>query len=196
MLRNVYQSGILTLFNSAGTHPLQLWSTSMASDSDDCLINIAADDDQVECLVLTIKGTDIRSVFISCPSQMSETLGIRLPFVCMILKNIELPLSFEIETIDDHGVIRRFRASNYETRARVHHEISVIPLQLDKGWNHLTFDLEDMTRRIYGRKHCETRRITFHANACLRLVLFSDRIVPEEHLSDGLRLVGRPETTD
>ncbi|KAJ2853653.1 hypothetical protein J3B02_003043 [Coemansia erecta] len=114
----------------------------------------------------------------------------------MILKNIDRPLSFEIETIDDHGIIRRFRASNYETRARIHHEISVVPLQLDEGWNHLTFDLEDMTSRIYGRRHCETRRITIHANVCLRLVLFSDKILPEEQLSDGLRLLSRPKAAE
>ncbi|KAJ1822165.1 hypothetical protein LPJ75_000537 [Coemansia sp. RSA 2598] len=187
---------MLTVFNSASTHPLQLWSTCVAPDNEESLVDIAADDEDVECQVLKIKSPDIRNTLISCPSVAAETLGIRLPFISMILKNMGCPFSFEIETTDDHGITRRFRASNYETRACVHREISVIPLQLDEGWNHLTFDLGDMTSRIYGRRHCETRRVTIHANVCLRLVLFSDRIVPEEQLSEGLRLLGRAKPED
>ncbi|KAJ2394611.1 hypothetical protein GGI05_001963 [Coemansia sp. RSA 2603] len=196
MLRGVYHSGTVTVFNSTGTNPLQLWSTAVsAADFDNSSISISKDETdensseiQIDGNVLTIKSSHLRDTFITCPKGLNETLGIKLPFVTIQLKNLNHLFSFEIETLDDHKLTRRFRASNYQTETQLDHDIATFPLRLEQGWNYLTFDLEDMTRRLYGRKHCETLRITIHATIGLRLVMFSDRIVPEEQLPSELRM--------
>ncbi|KAJ2782427.1 hypothetical protein GGI15_002918 [Coemansia interrupta] len=198
MLRGVYHSGMITVFNSTGTNPLQLWSTAApATDAENSSICFGKDEAgdnndkiHIEGAVLTIKSQNLRDTFISCPRSLDGTLGIKLPFMTIQLKNLGHLFSFEIETLDDHKLIRRFRASNYQAQAQLDHDIATLPLRLEQGWNHLTFDLEDMTKRLYGRKHCETRRITIHASIGLRLVMFSDRIVAEEQLPGELRLYG------
>ncbi|KAJ1721289.1 hypothetical protein LPJ53_004165 [Coemansia erecta] len=198
MLRGVYHSGIVTVFNSTGTDPLQLWSTAVsATDVEDSSISVGKDktgdsssETLIEGAVLTIKSSHLSDTFISCPQNLDDTLGIKLPFMAIQLKNLNHLFSFEVETLDDHKLIRRFRASNYQAQAQLDHDIATLPLRLEQGWNHLTFDLGDMTRRLYGRKHCETRRITIHASIGLRLVMFSDRIIAEEQLPSELRLYG------
>ena len=52
--------------------------------------------------------------------------------------------------LDDKGVRRRFRASNFQAAARVKPFICTMPLRLDDGWNQVTLNLADLTRRAYG----------------------------------------------
>lgn len=35
-------------------------------------------------------GTNVTTAFITCPSDPNETLGIKLPFLVMIIKNVRL----------------------------------------------------------------------------------------------------------
>ncbi|KAJ1935693.1 hypothetical protein GGF37_005900 [Kickxella alabastrina] len=193
MFRNVYQSGILTVFNSASTQPLQLWSSTVAKNYESSSIEIRDDDSDITGPVLLLQSADLQSTFISCPRRESDTLGLKLPFMSISLKNIDHLFSFEIETADNRGIVRRFRVGNYETKAHIGHDISRLPLRLEQGWNYLTFDINDMTARIYGTKHMETRRVTFNSSVCLRLVLFADRIVSEDQLPAELKLYGRFE---
>jgi hypothetical protein len=43
-----------------------------------------------------------------------KVLGIKLPFLVMIIKNLKKYFSFEVTIIDDRNIRRRFRASNYQ----------------------------------------------------------------------------------
>jgi hypothetical protein len=66
--------------------------------------------------VLEIMGTNVSTTFISCPAEANATLGIKLPFLVMIIKNLKKYFSFEVQVLDDKNVRRRFRASNYQVR--------------------------------------------------------------------------------
>jgi hypothetical protein len=52
--------------------------------------------------------------FITCPADPQKTLGIKLPFLVMIIKNLKKYFTFEVQVLDDKNVRRRFRASNYQ----------------------------------------------------------------------------------
>ena len=45
-------------------------------------------DQDIQSSVLEIMGTNVTTSFIRCPINKSETLGIKLPFLVMIIKNV------------------------------------------------------------------------------------------------------------
>lgn len=45
-------------------------------------------DQDIQSSVLEIMGTNVTTAFITCPVNESETLGIKLPFLVMIIKNV------------------------------------------------------------------------------------------------------------
>jgi len=63
-------------------------------------------------------GTNVSTNYITCPADPQKTLGIKLPFLVMIIKNLKKYFTFEVQVLDDKNVRRRFRASNYQVRAR------------------------------------------------------------------------------
>lgn len=49
-------------------------------------------DQDIQSSVLEIMGTNVTTAFITCPANESETLGIKLPFLVMIIKNVHIDL--------------------------------------------------------------------------------------------------------
>lgn len=45
-------------------------------------------DSDVKLSVLEIAGTNVSTNYITCPADPKETLGIKLPFLVMIVKNV------------------------------------------------------------------------------------------------------------
>lgn len=45
-------------------------------------------DADIQSSVLEIMGTNVSTTFIECPSEKKKTLGIKLPFLVMIIKNV------------------------------------------------------------------------------------------------------------
>merc|ERR1711899_423962 len=117
-----------------------------------------------------------------------KTLGIKLPFLVMIIKNLKKYFTFEVQVLDDKNVRRRFRASNYQSTTRVKPFICTMPMRLDDGWNQIQFNLADLTRRAYGTNYVETLRVQIHANCRIRRVYFSDRLYSEEELPAEFKL--------
>merc|ERR1719265_1860083 len=120
-------------------------------------------------------GTNVNTNYITCPSDANKTLGIKLPFLVMILKNLKKYFTFEVQVLDDKNIRRRFRASKYQSTTRVKPFICTIPMRLDEGWNQIQFNLSDFTRRAYGTNYIETLRVQIHANCRIRRIYFSDR---------------------
>ncbi|BBG96630.1 hypothetical protein Prudu_005487 [Prunus dulcis] len=161
-------------------------------------------DEDIQSNVLEIIGTNIQSTYITCPADPSATLGIKLPFLVMIVKNLKKYFTFEIQVLDDKNVRRRFRASNFqgmfrchvpdpddfmfEAVTRVKPYICTMPLRMDEGWNQIQFNLADFTRRAYGTNYVETLRVQVHANCRLRRIYFSDRLYSEEELPPEFKL--------
>ena len=48
-------------------------------------------DQDIQSSVLEIMGTNVTTAFITCPQNEAETLGIKLPFLVMIIKNVRMP---------------------------------------------------------------------------------------------------------
>eukprot|EP00492_Amphilonche_elongata_P000709 TRINITY_DN1408_c0_g1_i1.p1 TRINITY_DN1408_c0_g1~~TRINITY_DN1408_c0_g1_i1.p1 ORF type:complete len:217 (+),score=28.41 TRINITY_DN1408_c0_g1_i1:191-841(+) len=114
MFRNTFQSGFLSILYSIGSKPLQIWDKQVK----DGHIKRITDGD-IQSSVLEIMGTNVSTTFITCPPQPRRTLGIKLPFLVMIIKNMKKYFTFEVTVLDDKGVKRRFRASNYQSATRV-----------------------------------------------------------------------------
>jgi hypothetical protein len=54
-------------------------------------------DPDIQSSVLEIMGTNVSTTFIQCPADPKKTLGIKLPFLVMIIKNVSRkPLLFQI----------------------------------------------------------------------------------------------------
>ncbi|GFS37218.1 cilia- and flagella-associated protein 20 [Trichonephila inaurata madagascariensis] len=145
-------------------------------------------DNDIQSLVLEIVGNNVSTAYITCPADPRKTLGIKLPFLVLIVKNLKKYFTFEVQVVDDKNVRRRFRASNYQSTTRVKPFICTMPLRLDDGWNQIQFNLADFTRRAYGTNYVETLRVQIHANCRVRRVYFSDRLYSEDELPAEFKL--------
>jgi len=142
----------------------------------------------IQSLVIEIQGANVATAYISCPLDSKKTLGIKLPYFVMVVKNMKRYFTFEVQVLDDKGVKRRFRASNFQSNTRVKPFICTMPMRLDDGWNQVQFNLADFVRRAYGTTYVETLRIQIHANCRLRRVYFADRLYVEDELPAEFKL--------
>merc|ERR1712107_560007 len=144
-------------------------------------------DTDIQSSVLEIMGTNVSTTYVTCPADPNKTLGIKLPFLVMIIKNLKKYFTFEVTVLDDKDVRRRFRASNYQSTPRkavhLHYAHEII-----EGWNQIQFNLSDFTRRAYGTNYIETLRVQIHANCRIRRIYFSDRLYSEEELPPEFKL--------
>ena len=109
MFKNTFQSGFLSILYSLGSKPLQIWDKEVV----DGHVKRCHDDD-IQSNVLEVVGSNIQSTYITCPADLSATLGIKLPFLVLVVKDMKKYFSFEIQILDDKNVRRRFRASNFQ----------------------------------------------------------------------------------
>jgi hypothetical protein len=184
MFRNTYQSGLLSVLFSVGSKPLEIWDSQVKNG----YIKKITDSD-INSSVIEIVGANVNTCYISCPADASKTLGIKLPYLVMIIKNLKHFFTFEVTVLDDKGTRRRFRASNYQLNTRVKPFICTMPMKLDEGWNQIQFNLADFTRRAYGTNYIETLRIQVHANCRIRRIYFSDRLYKEEELPREFKIL-------
>merc|ERR1712187_800522 len=187
MFKTPFQSGFLSILYSIGSKPLQIWDKKVRNGH----IKRITDND-IQSLVLEIVGTNVSTTYITCPvdnsGQTGKTLGIKLPFLVMIIKNLKKYFTFEVQVLDDKNVRRRFRASNYQSTTRVKPFICTMPMRLDEGCNQIQFNLSAFTRRAYGTNYIETLRVQLHANCRIRRIYFSDRLYSEEELPPEFKL--------
>ncbi len=71
-------------------------------------------DEDIQSSVLEVMGTNVSTNYICCPEDPRNGLGIKLPFLVMIIKNMKKYFTFEVQVLDDKNIRRRFRASNYQ----------------------------------------------------------------------------------
>jgi hypothetical protein len=183
MFKNTFQSGFLSILYSIGSKPLQLWDAQVRHGH----IKRLTDQD-IQSSVLELIGSNVSTCYITCPANPDATLGIKLPFLVMIIKNLKKYFSFEVTVLDDKNMRRRFRASNYQSTTRVKPFICTMPMRLDEGWNQIQFNLSDFTRRAYGTNYIETLRVQVHANCRIRRLYFSDRLYSESDLPPEFKL--------
>ncbi|KAG1178183.1 hypothetical protein G6F70_000318 [Rhizopus microsporus] len=138
--------------------------------------------------VIELCSPNLSNTYITCPAQANKTLGIKLPFVVLIVKNLNKYFSFELELLDDKDEKRRIRASNYQISTRVKPYIATMPMRLDPGWNQIVVNLADYVKKAFGTNYSETSRVTVHANCRIRRIYFTDRLYSEEELPSEFKL--------
>lgn len=182
MFKNTYQNGLLSIFYSCGSNPLAIWDMEVKNGHIKRLT-----DKEVNSIVLEIVSTNVATTFISCPKH-NQVLGIKLPFLVMIVKNLKRYFSFEITILDDKNMRRRFRISNFQSTTKIKPFCTSMPIGLSGGWNQIQFNLADFTKRAYGSQFLETLRVQVHANARLRRIYFSERLYTEDELPQEYKL--------
>lgn len=95
MFKNTFQSGFLSILYSIGSKPLQIWDKKVRNGH----IKRITDND-IQSLVLEIVGTNVSTTYITCPADPKKTLGIKLPFLVMIIKNLKKYFTFEVQVSD------------------------------------------------------------------------------------------------
>ncbi|GLV38893.1 Basal body up regulated gene 22 [Carabus blaptoides fortunei] len=183
MFKNSFQSGFVTILYAGGTRPLAIWDQTVKNGH---IRRVT--DEEVQTLAVEVMGTNVATTYISCPPDKKQTLGIRLPFFVMLVKNMNKYFTFEIQILDDKNMSRRFRVSNYQSTTRVRPFSTALPIGLTPGWNQIQFNLADFTRRAYGSTYLETLRVHIHANIRIRRIFFSDRLYAEDELPLEFRL--------
>lgn len=187
MFRNTFQKGFLSVFSSVGSKPLLIWDSNVKNG----YIKRITDED-AKSLALEIRGTNVETTFITAPSSPCINLGIKLPFIIIVVKSLSKYFSFEIQVLDDQKQLRRFRSSNYQSQTRMSNFATHMPLALSCGWNQVQLNLADFTRRAYGTNYMETVRITIHANCRLRNIYFSDRLYSDSEKPAAFKFMNTP----
>ncbi|XP_055612412.1 uncharacterized protein LOC129758805 [Uranotaenia lowii] len=190
MFRNTYQSGFLTVFSSSGSKPLEIWDVVTKNGH-----SKRVTDEDLKLMSYELMGSNVATTYMVAPRRPCPSLGVKLPFLVLLVKNLRKFFSFEIQILDDRNLMRRFRASNYQSSTRVDNFCTVMPLALTPGWNQIQFNLADFTRRAYGTNYIETVRLQIHANIRVKRIYFSDRLYNDDEVPAQLRLHPPPRPT-
>jgi Protein of unknown function (DUF667) len=188
MFRNTFQKGFLSVFYSCGSRPLTIWDSKTENGYIKRIL-----DDEAKSLAMEIRGTNVATCYISAPALPCKGLGVKLPFLTIVVKNLNKLFSFEIQILDDRGQLRRFRSSNYQSQTRITNFMVSMPLALNFGWNQVQLNLADFTRRAYGTNYMETVRVTINANCRLRNVYFSDRLYSDDEKPASYKFIHKEE---
>ena len=155
MFRNTFQSGFLSILYAIGAKPLQIWSQNIHNGYVKRITDF-----EMQSSVIEICGANVSTCFLSCPSSPKQTLGIKMPFLVLLIKYLK----------------------NYQSNTRVKPFICTIPMKLDEGWNQIHFNLTDFTRRAYGTNYIETLRVQIHANCRIRRIYFTDQLLSSKSI--------------
>lgn len=104
--------------------PLMIWDTKTQNG----YMKRISDED-AKSLVLEIRGVNVATTFISAPSAPCCNLGVKLPFMTIVVKNLHKSFSFEIQILDDQNQLRRFRFSNYQSKTRSTNFATAMPVR-------------------------------------------------------------------
>ncbi|CAH0713246.1 unnamed protein product, partial [Brenthis ino] len=173
---------MLTVFFSVGSKPLAIWDTHIQ----DGYITRFLDQD-IKSMVLEIGGTNVSTTYITCPKG-NMVLGITMPFLVMIVKNLKKYFSFEVTILDETGTRRRFRVSNFQSSTQILPLCTVMPIGLSDGWNQIQFNLAEFTRRAYKKQYVEVQKLKINANIRLRRIYFTEKLIPEDQLPPEYKL--------
>lgn len=138
---------------------------------------------------LEIMSTKVNSTYVACPRDSTEELGISLPYLNIVMKYLDKYFTFEITVIDDMNMKRKFRASNFQSKARVKPHSCALPMKLVPGWNQIKLNLPDFVKRAYGTNYVETLKVTVYANCRIGRICFTDRLYSEDEVPTEYKLI-------
>lgn len=74
-------------------------------------------DEDLRSSVIELKGVNIATTYVKAPKRSLgrlKSLGITLPYLVVLVKNIDEPFSMEVQVVDSKNQKRRFRASTFQ----------------------------------------------------------------------------------
>lgn len=74
------QSGFLSILYSIGSKPLQLWDKKVANGHVTRLT-----DEDIQSSVLELVSANVATTYITCPADNAATLGVKLPYLVMVV---------------------------------------------------------------------------------------------------------------
>ncbi|KAG6451190.1 hypothetical protein O3G_MSEX006989 [Manduca sexta] len=144
-------------------------------------------DQDIKSMVLEIRGNNVSTTYMICPKGHT-VLGITMPFLVMIVKNLKKYFSFEVTILDETNTRRRFRVSNFQSNTQIQPLCTVMPIGLSDGWNQIQFNLAEFTRRAYKKQFVEVQKLKINANIRLRRIYFTEKLIPEDQLPPEYKL--------
>lgn len=190
MFKNAYQGRFISIFYSIGSKPLSLWDTHIRNG----FIKRITDYD-INSLALEIISTTVMNTYITCPNHHFKSLGIKLPFICFLVKNLNKFFTFEVQIIDNTNTKRRLRFSNYHSHCKITSFIISFPLCLIDGWNECKINLQDFVHKSYGTIYLETIQVNVHANCMLRRIFFADKLYPDSEIPAEYKLFRKDQSS-
>ncbi|CAF0774804.1 unnamed protein product [Adineta steineri] len=155
MFRQTYQLGLLSILSSHGSKPFETW---ICKASNGYIKRIT--DEDTNSLVLELISSNVSSTYVTCPCYPYNSLGIKMQYLNLYIKNLRRYFVMEIEVLDSQKMHRRFKISTFATKTKIGPFGTHSPLNWIEGWNRLTLNLESFTKTVYGTNYVECRRIT------------------------------------
>ncbi|XP_015587159.1 uncharacterized protein LOC107263952 isoform X2 [Cephus cinctus] len=163
--------------------PLNLWSKHISQDGKIRRLN---DDALNGDKVVEIMGPHETPVptNISCPSNPTEVLHIKLPVLVLVVKNLELKFKLEFQLVDKKGYRRKFTLTTYNHEKLPIADMSAacLSLKLEEGWNNLEINFQLLCSRTYGVEYEALQRIIIYPNCRIRRVHLQDRHYGQEEI--------------
>ncbi|XP_074112960.1 uncharacterized protein LOC141536381 [Cotesia typhae] len=145
-------------------------------------------DNEINSLAVEIAGTNVSTAYIYAPKNQSASLGISHPFIVILLKNMKRYFTMEITILDEDGMHRRFKLSNFQSKTKIRPFSTTMPMGLGCGWNQIQLNMVELVKIAYGTVYRETTRLQIHANCRIRRIYFADRLYGEEDLPEEYRI--------
>ncbi|GAB66982.1 transcription factor IIb, partial [Plasmodium cynomolgi strain B] len=183
MYRNKYQPNILSLLLSAGSKPLDLWKTKTKKG---CVRKIL--DDAIKLSAIEIMSENTSDSYIYTSPENFSSLGISLPFIVLIVKNMNKYFSFRISIMDDKKCRRTFRISNFQTVTRLSNKWCTMPMILNEGWNIIQINLQEYTQKAFRTNYKETIEVQINASIRIRCIYFCDKLYSHDDLKDEYKI--------
>ena len=96
MFRNTFQSGFLSILYAIGSKPLQIWRKNINNGYVKRITDF-----EMQSSVIEICGANVSTCLLSCPSNPKQTLGVKMPFLVLLIKYLKKYFTFEVQVIDD-----------------------------------------------------------------------------------------------
>ena len=84
MFRNTFQSGFLSILYAIGSKPLQIWRKNINNGYVKRITDF-----EMQSSVIEICGANVSTCFLSCPSNQKQTLGVKMPFLVLLIKYLK-----------------------------------------------------------------------------------------------------------
>lgn len=182
LFRGAFQNGFLSIFYSVGSKPLELWDKQLRTGYLKRVV-----DYEIRSQTIEMMSNNVNTTFMTTPPGAYQSLGIRLPVLVLVVKNLNRYFLFEVQIMDDTNTRRRFKVCNYTPSVKIRPFSCEVPLKMEEKWNQVTVNLQEMTRKSFGTGYVETIRVQVHANCRLRRIYFCEKNFGEEDVPADFR---------